>query len=132
MRGGGVVLLGVVVEVHDGPEAASGGDHPPAWLRLCWDQFAGWRYVFPHEAGQFAPEAGHPLMDARVPAPRDIAGWLAVVIEQRSAQWRDAETDPAEGVVVTPELARLVDEDVVTGHMAAQLAMYAAYPTADS
>ncbi|MEU8134942.1 hypothetical protein [Streptodolium elevatio] len=73
-----VPLLDIVVEVHDGPEPASGSEHPPAWLRLSCDQVDGWRYRFPHDVGRFAPEHGHQLMDARVPAPRDVDGWLAV------------------------------------------------------
>ncbi|MEU8135971.1 hypothetical protein [Streptodolium elevatio] len=121
-----VPVLGIVIEVHDGPEPAPGCDHPPAWLRLCWDELAGWRYVFPHEVGQFAPEDGHPLMDAKVPEPRDLAGWLAVVIRPHSAEWYDAETEPAEDMPLTAELAELVDEGALTAYLAAQLAVYAA------
>ncbi|WP_436778361.1 hypothetical protein [Yinghuangia sp. YIM S09857] len=119
-----VPVLGIAVEVHDGPEPAPGSDHPPAWLRLTWNQVDGWSYQFPHEVGRFAPEHGHQLMDARVPAPHDLAGWLAAVIQPRSAAWRDTETEPAPDTVLAPELAALVDDGVVTAAMAAQLAVY--------
>lgn len=48
-----------------------------------------------------------------------------MVVEPRPAEWRDAETEPAPGTVLGPEPVALVDHGVLTGAMAAQVAMYA-------